>query len=358
MPNNLLDIWDQGALTEFIKIHAETLRKQAGGEEGGFEFDGSEILPMHTHNGRTAKLRIKDAVPTGMAYLKAPGATPALWTKTQNLREEVIELIDIDEFHRVDPIQMLQMESPDPAIANEQVWTLADRAADQVDRNHLRTEWMRWQALGGTLTANFPNAGSTTLDYGIPVGHFPTFATPWTDIVNSDPIEDLWALGAIALSDAGTYLPLMHMHSTTYRYMRRNEKIKDALSSYGRNVFMPTEKDMKDLLREGTNWKLVDSGYIPEGQSAGNFDLTSWIAPGKIMATTANYKYNGRRIGEVLDGWVLVGDPSGKERPIARQGEQAEWIYHRQGQQTLLRYASARIPRLVFPQAIAWGTAY
>jgi len=355
MGNQLLDIWDQGALTEFIKIHAENIRKQAGGEED-FSFDAEAILPTVTHNGRTAKLRIQEVVPTGMAHLKAPGATPALWTKTQNLREEVIELIDIDEFHRVDPITMLQLESPDPAIAAEQTWTLADRGADQKDRNALRTEWMRWQALRGTLVANFPNAGAATIDYGIPVGNFPTFTTPWTDTAGADPIEDLWALGAVALPVSGVYLPLYHMNSVTYRYLRRNENIKDALSSYGRNVFMPTDKDLRDLLREGTAWKIVDSGYPPEGST--DYELTKWIDDGEILATTANYRYNNRRIGEVLDGWVLVGDPSGKERPIAKQGEQAEWIYHRQGQQTLLRYASARIPRLVAPQTIAWGTAF
>jgi hypothetical protein len=351
----LLDIWDQTALTEFVKRRHEDIRKQAGGEED-FSFDGEAILPLQNHNGRKAKLQLQDVLPTGMAHLKAPGATPALWTKQPNLREEVIELIDIDEFHRVDPIEMLALESPDPDVQAKTAWSLAERGADLKDRNALRTEWMRWEALKGTLTATFPNAGSMTLDYGIPVGHFPTFTTPWTDLVDSDPIEDLWALGAVALADSGVYLPLYHFNSTTYRYLRRNENIKDALSSYGRNVFMPTDKDLRDLLREGTAWKIVDTGYIPENQS--DYTLTKWIADGKILATTANYRYANRRIGEVLDGWVLVGDPSGREKPIAKQGEQSEWIYHRQGQNTLLRYASARVPRLVAPNAIAWGTAY
>jgi hypothetical protein len=351
----LLDIWDQTALTEFVRRRHEDIRRQAGGEED-FRFTGEEILPLTSHNGRKAKLQVQDVLPTGLAQFKAPGATPALWTKQPNLREEVIELIDIDEFHRVDPIEMLALESPDPDVQAETAWNLADRGADLADRNSLRTEWMRWQALSGTLTAEFPNAGSMTIDYGIPVSHFPTFATPWTDVEDADPIEDLWALGAVSLPTAGVYLPLYHMNSATYRYLRRNEKIKDALSSYGRNVFLPTDSDLRDLLREGTQWKIVDAGYIPENND--DFELTKWVADGQILATTSNYQYAGRRIGEVLDGWVLVGDPNGREMPVARQGEQSEMIYHRQGQQTLMRYASARVPRLVAPNAIAWGTAY
>lgn len=349
-----LDLWEQTVVTEVVKRRHEALRLQAGGEED-FSTDGEKILPLKSHNGRYARLRIQDILPTGMAHLKAPGASPAFWTKRPRLREEVIELIDIDEFHRVDPIDMLKLESPDPNVQADTVWSIADRGADMTDRNILRTEWMRWQALKGSLTANFPNAGSVTIDYGIPVGHFPEALVPWNEITEAEPIEDLWALGSVALSDAGTYLPLFHFNNNTYRYIRRNEKIKDQLSSYGRNVIMPTDKDLKDLLREGTNWVIVDTGIIPE--EAETYDLEKWIPDGQVMATTNNYTYAGRRIGEVLDGWVLVGVP-GKERPVARQGRQSEFIYDRVGQQTVMRTASARIPRLVEPKAIAWLTAY
>jgi Phage major capsid protein E len=349
-----LDLWDQTVVTEVIKLRHKEIRMDAGGEED-FRLDGESILPLKSHNGRYARMRVQDIVPTGLAQFKAPGASPAFWTKKPSLREEVIELHDIDEYHRVDPIDMLKLKSPDPNVQADTVWSIADRGADMADRNVLRTEWMRWEALKGSLVINYPNAGSITIDYGIPVGHFPTFGTPWTDTRASDPIENLWALGAVALRDAGVYLPLYHMNSATYRYLRRNEQVKDSLSSYGRNVFLPTDRDLKDLLREGTQWRIVDSGYLTEGQT--DYDLTKWIKDGQIMATTSDYKYANRRIGEVLDGWCLVGVP-GAEQPVARQGMQSEFIYDRKGQQTVLRQVSARIVRLVSPNAIAWGRAY
>lgn len=350
-----LDLWDQTVVTEVINRHHEDMRMQAGGGED-FSLDGESILPLKSHNGRYARIRIKDMLPTGMAHFKAPGASPALWTKQPHLREEVIELVDIDEFHRIDPIDMLKLQSPDPNVAAGQVWSIAERGSDMKDRCVLRTEWMRWEALKGSLVVPFPNAGSITIDYGIPVGHFKTFGVPWTAVTEAEPIEDFWALGAVALTDAGIYLPLYHFNSATYRYLRRNEKVKDQLSSYGRNVFLPTDQDLRDLLREGTQWKIVDSGYMAEGET--NYGLTHWIEDGQIMATTSDYRYGNRRIGEVLDGWVLVGGPTDSQLPIARQGEQSELIYKRTDQQTVLRHAAARIPQLVAPNAIAWGTAY
>lgn len=350
-----LDLWEQTVVTEVIKRRHEDLRLEAGGGED-FKLDGETILPMVAHNGRYARIRVQDIVPTGMAHFKAPGASPAFWTKKPSLREEVVELVDIDEFHRVDPIDMLKLKSPDPNVQAETVWSIADRGADMTDRNVLRTEWMRWEALKGTVVVSYPGAGSQTIDYGIPVGHFKTFGVPWTAVTEAEPIEDFWALGAVALSDAGTYLPLYHFNSATYRYLRRNAAIKNQLSSYGRNVFMPTDQDLRDLLREGTQWKIVDSGFMEEG--ATDYTLTKWIEDGQILATTSDYTYAGRRIGEVLDGWVLVGDTSDSQLPVPRQGEQSEFIYDRVGQQTVLRHASARMVRIVSPEAIAWGTAY
>lgn len=337
-----------------VKRRHEALRLQAGGEED-FSFDGEQILPLQNHNGRHARIRVQDVLPTGLAQFKAPGASPAFWTKKPRLREEVIELVDIDEYHRIDPIDMLKLKSPDPNVQAETVWSIADRGADMADRNVLRTEWMRWQALGGSLEVDYPDAGAVVIDYGVPEGHFKTFGVPWDEVTEAEPIEDLWALGAVALSDAGVYLPLFHFNSATYRYLRRNEKLRDQLSSYGRNVFLPTDKDLRDLAREGTQWKIVDSGYIPEEKET--YDMTKWIADGKILATTSDYMYAGRRIGEVLDGWCLVGQP-GQEMPAAKQGMQSEFIYDKKGQQTVLRQVSARIVRLVAPNAIGWGTAY
>lgn len=348
------DIWDATVLTELIKREHEAIRRGAGGGEN-WENPAATILPMRTQNGRTVKIRVKDVLPVGMAQFKAPGATPALVTFKPRLKEYVMEIADIDEFHRIDPVDMLKLKSPDPNVAEGAMLSIVERGANLQTRNEVRTEWMRWEALKGSLQVSYPNAGAIVVDYGIPAGNFVTFGVPWTDINNSDPVEDFWSLGAVGINSAGIYLQNYHFNSVTHRLLRRNEKIRDQLSSYGRSNVLPTDQDLRDLLREGTTFKVIDSGWIPENQAT--YEVTKWIADYKILATTPNYTYAGHRIGDMADGWVLVGpEGSAANAPVAKQGTQSEWIYDRKSQQTLLRQASARMPRMYAPEAIAWGT--
>lgn len=348
------DIYEQTVLTELIRRDFQEITSRPG---GGINTDWSaqNILPLVTMNGRHVKIRVQEILPTGLAQFRAPHASPALWTPKPQMREQVIEIVDIDEMSRIDPVKMLQLKSPDPNVIQGTFFDIIELGTKLQQRNELRTEWMRWQALQGALVVSYPNAGSITINYGIPAGHFPTFGTPWTDVVHADPVEDLWALGAIALADAGIYLSLFHMNSVTFRYMRRNEKIRQALSTYGRDVMLPTDSDLASLLRAESQIQIVDAGYLPEGAS--NKLLTKFVPDGKIMTTTKDYTYAGRGIGDMADGWVLVSVP-GQEEPDARQGMQSEILGNKMAKQTFLRQASARIPRLYAPESIAWATAF
>lgn len=352
--NPFPDIYESTVLTELIRRDFSEITSRPG---GGINTDWSadKILPLKTMNGRHVKIRIQEILPTGLAQFRAPHATPALWTPKPQLREQVIEIVDIDEMSRIDPVKMLALKSPDPNLIQGTYFDIIELGTKLQERNELRTEWMRWQALQGALVVTYPNAGSITINYGIPAGHFPIFGTPWSDVVNSDPIEDLWALGAVSLPDAGIYLSQFHLNSVTFRYMRRNQKIRQALSTYGRDVMLPTDADLAALLRAETQLTIVDSGYLPEG--ATNKLLTKFLPDGQIMATTRDYTYAGRGLGDMADGWVLVSVP-GQEEPDARQGMQSEILGNKMAKQTFLRQASARMPRLYAPEAITWGKAF
>lgn len=351
-----LDLFDQVVVTEFVRREMDALVRSAGGGEDR----NTQILPriMATKpvQGRHVRVRFQDILGVGLAQLKAPGAAPQLWTHKPNLRETWMELVDIDEFHRIDPIDMLQLKSPDPNVIREAQWGLAERATAMATRNDARKTWMGWEALKGVLTAPFPNSASLVINYGIPVGHFPTFATPWTTLATSDPIEDLWTLGAITIPNSGIYLGHHHMSFLTQRNMLRSTKLNDRLSSYGRDIMFPTEKDVNELLRDGSRITVTDDGYMTENSVAKT--LVKWIPDGKIFTTTPDYRYAGRPIAWCADGWVLVGGPNDSQQPVAKQGMQSEWVYNRIGQQTLFRQARAVMPILNAPEAIAWATAH
>lgn len=354
----MLDLFDQIQVTEYVRREYDALVRGAGGGEDRSEGQLTrKILGLRNHNGRHVRVRYQDILGVGLAQFKAPGAAPALWTHKPNLRESFMEIVDIDEMTRWDPVEMLQLESPDPNVVEQARDTLAERSTALQTRNEQRTDWMIWEALKGVITVPFPNAAPITVNYGIPAGHFPTFTTPWTNTAASDPIEDLWALGAVALVDAGIYLPHHHISFATERYMLRSQKVIDRLSSYGRSVMIPTQGDLRVLLREGTEITVTDDGYLTENSTSKT--LNKWIADGKVFTTTKDYRYLNRPIGWVADGWVLVGPQnSAANRPVAKQGMQSEWIYNRIGQHTLFRQASARMPILNAPEVLAWATAY
>lgn len=352
--NPFPDIYESTVLTELIRRDFTEITSRPGGGINT-QWSGSNIMPLVTQNGRHVKIRIQDILPTGLAQFRAPHASPALWTPRPELREQVMEIVDLDEMSRIDPVKMLQLKSPDPNLVAGTYFDIIELGVKLQQRNELRTEWMRWQALQGALVVSYPNAGSITINYGIPAGHFPVMGTPWTDVENSDPIEDMWAMGAISLPDAGIYLNLFHLNSVTFRLIRRNQKVRDALSTYGRDVMLPTDSDLAGLLRAESQFQIVDSGYLPEG--ATNKLLTKFVPDGKVMVTTSDYTYAGHRLGDVADGWVLVSVP-GQEEPDARQGMQSEILGNKMAKQTFLRQASARMPRLYAPEAITWGTVF
>lgn len=347
------DIFDNTVLTELIRRDYEEIAANAGGGEDRISQPGRGILPLKSVNSRKVKVRIQDIVPVGMAQMKAPGSTPPLWTHAPNLREEVIELQDIDEMHRIDPEELLALSSQDPRILEEAHFSLLEWGVMLQKRNDLRTEWMRWSALRGSIQLEYKDSPGPLVAYGIPAGHFPDVGVPWATIATADPVEDLYAASAVGISDAGVYLPKAHMNSANWRYLRRNARVKEDLSTYGRSVMRPDHSDFSQLLRGEQEITLIDSGYMTENQS--DKTLTKWIDDDEVFLTTADYTYAGHPIGDVADGWVLVSLPN-QELPEARQGIQSEILGEKMGKETYLRQASARIPRLYAPEAIAWLT--
>jgi len=352
----LLDLLDQVQVTEYVRREYDAIARAAGGGEDRSTGLARRIMPMRAHQSRHVRMRISDVLGVGLAQLKAPGARPALWSAKPNLRDQLFELVDIDEGHRYDPLDVLALKSNDPNYRRDAQFDFTQYATAMATRNDQRTDWMIWEALKGVMVLNYPNSGSQTVVTGVPGTHFPTFQVPWSTVGTSDPVEDLYALGAVALSDAGVYLGHHHMSYATFRKMQLSAKVKAALSTYGRDVMLPNEGDLQQLLREGTKITVTDDGWMSENNPAPT--LNKWIADGKIFTTTSDYRYAGRPIGWTADGWVLVGSQSTADQPVAKQGIQSEWIYDRHSQNTTFRQASARMPVLEAPNAIAWATAY
>jgi len=346
------DVFEQTVITRLVKMNIE---EQANRNDGGEnrQFFGSRIAPLAPVQDTITRIRVSDVLPYGLGQFKAPDATPPLFKTIPTLREQVIELVLLDEMERFTGEEWRKLTSNDTAIARGSKLSLIDRMRIMQLRNERLTEWMRWQAFKGTLVCTYADGGQITVDYGFTSGHLPTAGTAWTDTTNADPVEDLYAWSQVGADDAGQYYSIAHMNSQTWRLVIRNLKIRAYLSQLGRSIMLPTRDDLQQLMREGTaNFEILDSGYLPIG--ATNRRLTKFLPDNRVLLTT-QYNLDGDNIADVADGQVAVGGNVG-EAPVWRQGPQSELIANPWTKNVFRRQASARMVRIFRPEAFLYAT--
>jgi len=346
------DLWEQTVLTRLVRRNIENEANQnTGGENRAFF--GANIAPTVDVQSRTTRIRVADVKPYGLGQFKAPDATPPLFKTQPVLTEQVIEIFLLEEMERFTGEEWILLTANDDSIARGARLSLVDRLRIMQLRNERLTEWMRWQAFKGTLAVTFPDGGTITVDYGFASSHLPTAATAWTDTVNADPVEDLYAWSQVGADDVGQYYSRVHLNSQTWRLVIRNQKIRSYLSALGRSIMLPTTTDLQQLMRDGTaNFEVLDGGYLPEG--ATNRRLTKWLPDNRLLITT-DYTLDGERIADVADGQVLVGGDTG-QAPAVAQGMQSEIIANPFSKNIFRRQASARVPRLYRPEAFMYAT--
>lgn len=348
----LLDVFDQQAITSVVRRNIE---EEANANDGGEDraFIGADLLPLTSVQSRTARISIADVLPYGMGQFKAPDATPPLFKTKPTLKEKVFELVLLEEMERFGGEEWIRLNSNDPMIARGAMLSLVQRLRIMVHRNDLLTEFMRWEALKGQLTVVYPDGDPLTIDYGLDVTHKPTATTAWTDLVNADPLSDLFAWSAIGAKDCGRYYTDVYLNTVTWRLVVYNEKIRSYLSALGRSIMLPTRADLQALMREGTaNFHINDSGYLADG--ATDHSLTKFLPDNRLLLTPGGTLF-GNRIGDVADGQVLVGGDTGSA-PAITQGFQTEVIANPFSKNVFRRAASARIPRIYFPEALLYAT--
>lgn len=344
------DIWDQAVLTDLINRPLQTQYEDQPRL-------GDLLLPIRPIQSRFAKLRVAQTLAFGVGQFKAPDATPALYTPDQTWREEVIELALLEEMHRISGEDWLRLNSSDEIVRKSAGVEIVDRGRILQLRNERLTEKMRWDVLvNGELTIPYPGGASLYINYGYLAGHKPTVGTLWSTVASADPIGDIRAWSNKLASDSGYYGIRLHMSSETYDYLVRNANVKSYLTATNRSMLIPTKQDILTLLRDGTDIVIYDNGYRAEGVGSGRGtpdSLTRFLPPGKVLMTT-DYSIEGQRIAETLDGQVLVAD--GYNSVAIRQGPQSEVLVDQMSKNHFFRVASARIPRLIYPECFLCAT--
>lgn len=344
------DIWDQAVLTDLINRPLVTQWEDQPRL-------GDLLMPVNPIQSRFAKLRVAQTLAFGVGQYKAPDATPALFTPDQTWREEVIELVLLEEMHRISGEDWLRLNSSDETVRKSAGVELVDRGKILQLRNERLVEKMRWEALTtGKLNITYPSGSPLVVDYNYQASQLPTVSTLWSNTASADPIADIrnWSNALAALS--GYFGVRLHMSSNTYDYLVRNANIKSYLTATNRSMLIPTKQDIMTLLRDGTDIVIYDNGYRAEGVGSSRGvpnSLTRFLPDGKVLMTT-EYSIEGQRIAETLDGQVLVAN--GYNSVAIKQGPQAEIMVDQMSKNHFFRVASARIPRFIYPECFLCAT--
>jgi hypothetical protein len=339
------DIMDQAALTDAIVGPVETDMEAA-------PFQGEQIAPMQDSDSQYVSMRVEDLHATGIGQFRAPEASIPLMDITgREEREEVIEMAYLDEAHRISPRRWEILTQGGDRLAGREARRLIEIGQILERRNERLTEWMRWQAFSGQLTIEYQQRDTAlVIDYPLPTGHKPTTAVSWTDLVNSDPVQDLKAWMLAGSTDAGAPSRLIHISDEDIELIVNNQKLRTYFNVPVGQPFYPTLEDVLKLLPAGTTFVRVNHAYRDEsvGASRRRQDHTRFLPVGNILITT-DYTVNGLPIAETLNGPVEI--KTGPDTTDFLPGPQSEIILKGEGVYTrLLRQASRRMIRLRRPE--------
>lgn len=344
------DLWDQAVLTDLVN-RPITLQFEEQ------PYLGETLAPINSIQSRVAKVRIYESKAFGVGQYKAPDASPPLTKFDQVFREELMELVLLEEMERISGEDWIKLNSTDELTRKSAGVDLLDRGRMLRLRNERLSEKMRWDAfLNGNITITYPSGATVYVDYGIASDHFVTAGTLWSNTGSADPIANIKTWADKIADDSGYYGLKVHLSSKTWDYVIRNTAIQNLLTGTDRGLKIPTEGDVTALLRDGTEFIIYDNGYRNEGStSRGRNSLTRYLTENKILITT-EYAIEGEKIADTLDGQVLVN--SGYNSVAVQQGPQSEVILDPLSKNQYFRQASARVPRILHPECFLTATVW
>ena len=346
------DIWDQAVLTRLTVDPVETALEQAPPL-------GRQIAPVNPIQSRMARMDVGNTYSFGIGQFKAPNAMPPLIEMpTVERREAIIEMVQLEELHRINSEQWIKLKSRDENIRNAEGLDIVERGRILQRRNSRLEEWMRWQAFQGSLTVTYPRTNSQILiDYGFLPGHKPVLAgvQQWTDLVNSDPVADLEAWQQQVADDSGFLGLRIHITSATAKLIVNNVKLKTYFNVPDGQPFRATLEQVASLLAAGTEFVVHDAGFRPMASGAARTEAahTRYLANNRVLMTTA-YNIDGENIADTLDGQVEIST-SFNDTAILN-GAQSEIILDHLTKNRYLRQASVKMPRILHPECFLFAS--
>jgi len=358
---NVFDVYQQAAITDLVRRNLLTVLET-------IPAFGDQIAPLVPCYDRTIKREIAEVAAFGFGQFRAPDATPKIYVPKMAFTQEVSDLLLIDEMTPIREDLWLRMTSPTSSIRARAGVDLVTQGRILQLRAEILTEIMRWNMLlGNTQTIQYDGNNTATITWPYMSSHKVTASIPWSDRVNSTPIDDLRSMQQVIADTIGVYASRIHMNSITFSRLQRSNQARGYLTQTDRNVFLPTAADIETLLWGGTGTPtddqgvgvaptpriiVSDAGYRADtqGYARGMTAMTKYLPNGTVMLST-EYVHQGERIADVADGVVALSTSFNELKFV--QGPQSEVVIDHGAKTHFFRQACARFPRLRRPEAVS-----
>lgn len=345
------DIFDQAVLTALVNEPVDTALESA-------PYLGATIAPLNNVSTRMARMDIGRQYSFGIGQFKAPNAMPPLVEMPVTERQEaLIEMVMLEEMHRINSEQWIRLNSSDENIRNAEGLDVVTRGTILRRRLERLTEWMRWQAfINGSLTITYPRTNAQLLiDYGWLPGHRPTASTLWSDLTLSNPVTDIEGWQQQLADDSGYLGTLVHLTSATAKLILANAHLRDYFNVDPGVAFRASLDQVASLLADGTKFVIHDAGFRPMASGAARDEAahTRYLPTGKVLITTA-YSIDGENIADTMNGQVEIS--SSYNDTNIQQGPSSEVILDHMTKNRYLREGAARIVRIIHPECFLSAT--
>jgi len=326
------------------------------------------FMPLNTTRKRKVKVRVRIGRGAGLAAFKADNASTPIVELEGDIQEIFLELAVIAEKSVINQSDLIYLASVDEGIANEAAGNIVEKAGMLRLRNTNRTRWMGWQAAFGGVSITYPNGTTITVDYDFAgevyntffsETHVKTADTLWNvqdgdSLYQTNIIDDVYDWSKIIADDLGCNESdvTLHMNSTTWRYVKRNEwLLRESSPSMSQPRTAPLKLAEAAEVFDVKAIKIMNPYYLSESAT---MTKTKLLAD-HVMLMTGPYTWLGSPIAEMLDG--PVARVQGEKIVVSpNPGMLAEMYISKEQVAENVRVQTARLPVVNYPAAFLTAT--
>lgn len=241
--------------------------------------------------------------------------------------------------------------SRDVQTATDYVYNVLRLLSEGVDD---RIEMLRWVALSvGTLTYDKYGV-KISVDWGIPSGNKKTASPVWSDLANSDPLQDICDWNEILIDACGGGAIAAYCSTKVMGYLLQNTKITNLIgySQTGRGAGYPTKTQIQQFLLNGEGLPIMvyDAKYNEEAAQTGALTLTRFLGDTKFIMLASAAGLSPFGLGDVAMGPVPDANMA--------TGKFSDFYIEREPYREIARCIAFSFPRIFVPQAILIGTVH